>query len=218
MEGVSIVGAFAGGLLSFFSPCFLPLVPAMLAYIGAGGKNGGARLTAAVSFALGFALMFSIFGILLGTIFSSMGASARGMFSRAGGLFILAFGLYFLGVVKLDFLGSSRNLPKLSGKWGAAGPFLMGCAFSLTLSPCFSFILGGIMVLASVSASGAFPLFFAYSAGLALPFLAFALLLDRLRPYLKPLNRLSKYANLAAGIILVVFGLLALAGLLPALA
>ena len=213
-----MAGAFLGGLLSFFSPCFLPLVPAMLAYIGAGGQGGKSRLAPALFFALGFTLMFSIFGILLGTILSSMGASARGMLSRAGGLFILAFGLYFLGVIKLNFLGASRNLPKLSGKWGMAGPFLMGCAFSLTLSPCFSFVLGGIMVLASVSASGAFPLFFAYSAGLALPFLAFALLLDRLRPCLKPLNRLSKYANLAAGIILVVFGLLALAGMLPELA
>ena len=177
-----------------------------------------ARIVAAVSFALGFTLMFSLFGILLGTALSSIGATARSMLSRAGGLFILAFGLYLLGAIKLDFPGAQRMLPKLSGRWGVAGPFLMGCAFSLTLSPCFSFILGGIMVLASVSAAGAFPLFFAYSSGLALPFLAFALLLDRLRPHMKPLNSMSKYANLAAGGILVVFGLLALAGMLPALA
>ncbi len=217
MDGESIAGAFLGGLLSFFSPCFLPLMPAMLAYISTGGQKRNARLPAAIFFVIGFTLMFSLFGIALGTVLYSMGATARSMLSRAGGLFILISGLSLLGVVRLDFPGISLGLPKPGERFGMAGPFLMGCAFSLTLSPCFSFILGAIVVLASVSAAGAFPLFFAYSMGIALPFLAFALLLERLGPYLKPLNRMSKYSIPAAGAVLVIFGLLALADMLPVL-
>lgn len=218
MASESIMGAFAGGILSFLSPCFLPLVPAMLAYITVGGSKGKARTQSALLFVFGFALMFSIFGIALAAFLSAIGAAARDILSRLGGLAILAFGLCLLGYLKLDLPMGEHGLPKLGKKWGMAAPFFMGCAFSLTLSPCASFILGGIMVLASVSAAGAFPLFLAYSAGLALPLLAYALLLEKIRPHAKSLNSLSKYANLAAGILLSLFGLLALAGALPAIA
>lgn len=196
--------AFAAGLLSFLSPCVLPLVPSYL------GVIGGARapLARALGFIAGFGLVF----IALGATASTLGAVLaphKILLGQVAGVLIIFFGLVMLGAVRpLLLMRDTRALADAGGY----GPVALGAAFAFGWSPCLGPTLGSILGLAASSASlsSGVGLLAAYTLGLAAPFLLAALLWHRLN-----LRRLNRYAGIfekVGGAILVAVGVLMVSG------
>lgn len=225
MTAVAISGwaAFLAGLLSFLSPCVLPLLPVYLTYLaGASIADAGAgrRLTVrlvvnALLFILGFSLIF----ILLGLSASAVGAlliAHQELLQRLSGAAAVLFGLYLAGFLPLPFLERGGGVkPAVTGTPGAS--FLLGLAVSLGWTPCVGPILGSILLLAANQADlvrGAY-LLALYAAGLAVPFLLAAFFLGAVTSRLRNWGRFAAAARVAAGIVLVIAGLLVAGGLLP---
>jgi cytochrome c-type biogenesis protein len=218
------LGLAAGaGLLSFLSPCVLPLVPAYLSYISgrgldeiASGRGRGRVAARSLAFVLGFSLVF--FAAAL--VFAGGAVAARGA-SRAlelgAGLLVLFFGLnlIFDFAKFLDY--EARFHPKAGvnrGSRGLAGAFALGLAFAAGWSPCIGPVLASILFLAAREGSlgRSALLLAAYSAGLALPFLAAGLFFDRARPFLAWGKRHARGIRLFSGILLVLLGALMASG------
>ncbi|AFZ66369.1 cytochrome c biogenesis CcdA family protein [Deinococcus peraridilitoris] len=195
--------AFAAGLLSFLSPCVLPLVPSYLGVLG-GGRS---PLVRALGFVMGFGLVF----IALGATASYLGALLaphKIVLGRAGAILIIAFGLFMLGLRPRGLMLDSRRM-RGAERYGAV---VLGAAFAFGWSPCLGPILGSILSLAASSANlpRGVSLLGAYTVGLAVPFLLAALLWRRLN--LRALSRLSPVFEKIGGAILVVVGLLIFSG------
>ena len=227
-SSVGLAAAFAAGLLSFLSPCVLPLIPAYLSFMTGMSSAELAdpdRRTARVMVpALLFVLGFSFVFVALGASASVLGGFVvqyRSVLEKVGGLLVIGFGMLMLGIVKVPWLyGEARADMSSARAFGKAAAFVMGMAFAAGWTPCVGPILGTILGLASASGSvgqGAL-LLVAYSVGLGLPFLAVALLFDRATPLLRWLNRHSLVVNRAAGTVLIAIGLLILTGRLTLLA
>lgn len=196
--------AFLAGLISFLSPCVLPLVPSYL------GVIGGAKVP--LSRALGFILGFGLVFIALGATASTLGAALaphKQLLGQIAGVFIFFFGLVMLGVIKLDFL--MRDTRALADA-GGYGPVALGAAFAFGWSPCLGPTLGSILTLAasSTSLSQGVLLLALYTLGLAAPFLLVAVLWDQMN--LRKLNRFAGLFEKIGGAILILFGLLMLTG------
>lgn len=218
----SLVTAFLGGLLSFLSPCVLPLVPAYLSFLtgmSAAELSAGSRrisvLLPAVLFVAGFSAVF----VAMGASASVLGqflVQYRPILERVAGLFVVAFGVVMLGVIPLPWLyGEMRaDLSRAKGL-GRASAFVMGAAFAAGWTPCVGPILGAILTMAGSAgtvSTGAL-LLMAYSAGLGVPFLLVALLFGRARPVLSFFARHSVVVNRVAGAVMIAVGLLMLTGL-----
>lgn len=196
--------AFLAGLISFLSPCVLPLVPSYL------GVIGGAR--APWGRALGFILGFGLVFIALGATASALGALLaphKILLGQVAAVLIIFFGLVMLGAVRLPFL--MRDTRALANA-GGYGPVALGAAFAFGWSPCLGPALGSILGLAASTTSlgTGVGLLAAYTVGLAVPFLIAALLWDRLN-----LRRLNRYAGVfekVGGAVLVLVGVLMLTG------
>ena len=219
MDVNSPVGPFIavlGGLVSFLSPCMLPLVPVYISHL-AGSANPAAGGTArrndtffhALSFVLGFSLVFVVLGASVGLVGYFLRDQLPTL-TRIAGVLLIAMGLHLMGILHLPFLyrtyvvgdaGSSRRL-------GYAKSFLVGSTFSLGWTPCIGPILGSILTLAAYSGTvwqGAVLLVF-YSIGMGLPFLAAGLLLGTTTAYLKKVNRLLPAFEMAGGALVIVVG------------
>ncbi len=199
---LSLGAAFLAGVLSFLSPCVLPLVPTYLFYLG--GERGR-PIVNALFFVLGFGSVFFLLGLPF-TLLGGLLFEYRPLLARIGGVFLVLFGLYMLGLrprwgVNLRFQGEA-NRP-----WGA---FLLGATLALAWTPCIGPILGGILTLTAVG--GGVGLLLAYILGLALPFLLVAFFADALRERLRRAGRFSHAVEVLAGVVLVLVGVLLLTG------
>ena len=206
--------AFLGGILSFLSPCVLPLVPTYLAYVG-GSAEAKRRVLIfnALSFILGFSLIF----VALGASASALGSVLRAnqqVLMVVGGALVIFFGLVMLGVIKLPWLYRDTRV-RYEGEtrtpWGA---LLLGMAFAAGWTPCIGPILGAILTMAGAAGTLAagVGLLGAYAVGLGVPFLLAALLLDPFMRFSKGFRRWLPWVERAAGVILVVAGVLMLTG------
>lgn len=210
--------AFVGGILSFLSPCVLPLVPSYLGFLtGFTLDEMTGRRRLALLHALLFVVGFSLVFVLLGASATALGAALRvyrDWIQRLGGILIIAFGLYCLGVLRLDFLGQERRLHLERKPVGYLGSVLVGMAFGAGWSPCIGPILGGILSLAATEADlgRGVTLLVAYSAGLAVPFLVAALAVERFVGWFQRFRRHLHLVQLASGALLVVVGVLILTG------
>lgn len=209
--------AFGAGIATFFTPCFLPLLPAYLSFISGvsfselagSGKPKRAVVISSLFFVLGFSIVF----ILLGASITYVGQRLRDYqtWVRAGGgMIVIAFGLYMIFGIKLGFLERERRVHLRSRPAGYLGSMLVGVAFAAGWTPCVGPILGSILVYASASETigEGIRLLTAYSLGLGVPFLLSAVLADAV---LKRMTRLTKYIrpiSVACGIILVAMGFL----------
>lgn len=213
---VSLFVAFAAGLLSFLSPCVLPLIPSYVGFLtGLSAEElqlrRGTALLHAVWFVAGFATIF----ILLGASASAFGAlllRSQVWIARAGGVLIILFGLYLLGILRPGFLLRERRIQLVRKPLGLVGSSVAGIVFGAAWTPCIGPILGAILTLAATRSSvgQGTALLAVYSLGLALPFLLTAFALDRFlvwfqrfRPYLVWVERIS-------GILLILLGILLL--------
>lgn len=219
---IGILVAIAAGLLSFLSPCVLPLVPSYAAFLaGVSGteiKSRRARrrttLVHAVAFVLGFSLVF----VLLGLSATAVGGAFREYgewISRAGGVMLIAFGLVLVGAIPLAILQrDARLLERARGlrRFGPLGSGVVGAAFGAGWTPCIGPVLAGILALAATSgnAGEGVALLGAYSAGLAIPFLGTAMAVDRfsvsgprVQRWLPRINRISGALLLSLGALLI---------------
>jgi cytochrome c-type biogenesis protein len=224
-DNANLVTAFLAGLLSFFSPCTLPLVPLFLGHlVGVSGEElgavsgGGGRvrlLRNAAAFVLGFSLVFVVlFGLPAGLLAEAL-REHRGALLRVGGVCLVVLGLSYLGIIRIPALMREwrpHYRPKRRDHWPTS--LLVGATFALGWTPCIGAILGTVMAMALVGQDrfGAVLLTVAYSLGLGLPFLAVALGFTRLAPALRRLHRHLPTLNRVAGGLIVAIGLVMLVG------
>ena len=206
--------AFSAGLLSFVSPCVLPLIPSYLTFVtGVGfdelGSSRRAALVHASLFVLGFTLIFVALGASA-TVLGRLLITYRVWITRLGGALVVLFGLYLLGVVRVSAFDRERRVHLANKPVGYLGTVFVGVAFGAGWTPCLGPILGAILTYTAATADLArgLPLLLAYSLGLALPFLVAAVAVERFletvtrfRPHLARVSQVS-------GALLVIVGLM----------
>jgi cytochrome c-type biogenesis protein len=212
---VTVGLAFLAGLASFLSPCVLSLVPAYIGYLGgraAGGEspveNRWITFTHGLAFVLGFSLVFIFFNIVAATL-GLLLYDFRSWLGKIGGIIVIIFGLHMIGVFRIPFLEYDvRVHSQTDRRWGYLSSGLMGIFFSAGWSPCIGPVLGWIMTFSLNGGSliKGTTLGVAYSAGLAIPFLAAALGIGWVTVILRRYARVMRYVEIAMGVILVVVG------------
>jgi len=236
---VSLAVAFTAGLLSFLSPCVLPLIPSYIGFLtgmsadelqaGAGGGGGGGRPRTALLHGLWFVAGFTLVFVLLGAAASALGSLLRDYqhwLGRAGGVLLILFGLYLLGILRPAFLMRERRIELSRKPLGYFGSGVVGFTFGAAWTPCIGPILGGILTLAATQSGlgRGITLLAVYALGLAVPFLLTALALDkflvwfqRFRPYIVWVDRIAGAMLIVLGILLVTDNFTLLAGYLRGL-
>jgi cytochrome c-type biogenesis protein len=216
---ISIVVAFSAGLLSFLSPCVLPLVPVYLASL-VGPEIFGDRVTVnrlpiflhSLSFVVGFSLIFTTMGAIAGLTGFAINPSLA-LLNKISGSLLIAFGLFMLAALKVPWLNFEKRLtPSLGSTTGYLRSFIIGATFSLAWIACVGPILAGILALALNSATawrGAY-LLAIFSLGLGLPFLIVGVAFDSITPLLKRIHRYSNLIHLISGLLLIAVGVLVL--------
>ena len=226
MFEVTFFSALLGGLLTFFAPCTLPLIPGYIAFIGGekGDSNFRRRIMVnALLFVLGFSLVFIVYGMASGVLGKFL-MLHRATIAAIGGVMVIVMGLLMLDLFNLPMF--STLLPSFNGSWrkvffsasmfngSHSGAFLLGFLFALGWSPCLGPILGTILLLASTTGatlSGGL-LLGVYSLGLALPFLLIAFFYGSSVAYVPKLERYLPLVNRIGGVLLMVIGLLLVFG------
>lgn len=222
MKDVSFSLAFFAGLLSFLSPCVLPLVPSYISFITGVSfedlKSSDDRkrirfltITNSLAFIAGFSLIF----VALGASSSVVGQflfEYQDWIRIIGGIMVIFFGLFVSGVLKLDFLTRERKFHLTGKPAGYIGTFFVGMTFAAAWTPCIGPILGTILVYASSKGSAAygFKLLSVYSFGLALPFFLSSLMFNSFLSYSGKIRRYMRWIMIVSGLLLIIFGLLLL--------
>ncbi|MFN7991767.1 MAG: cytochrome c biogenesis protein CcdA [Candidatus Micrarchaeia archaeon] len=225
MADLSIFLAFFAGLVSFLSPCVLPLIPAYLTFLA--GTSVQEKYSpelrtkiflSSVSFVLGFSLIFSVVGVLLQSVLSGIAYDLQAFLGYVGGVIIIFFGLMMIGIIRIESLEAGRGLNMKAGSPSYLASFLFGAAFAVGWTPCVGVVLGGILTLAVTNPAVAFPLMLSYSLGLGVPFLLVGLFVSRAGKAIKALGPYIGWLDTAFGIILVILGILVFTGTLPLVA
>lgn len=213
-SGVSLAIAGLAGLLSFLSPCVLPLIPSYVGFItGLTAEETTRRrhvvLLHAACFVAGFALIF----IALGASASLVGVlliRSQVWLGRLGGVLVILLALYLLGVIRPAWLMRERRLHLTGKPIGLLGSAVVGLTFGAAWTPCIGPILGAILTLAATqgSAGKGTALLTAYAAGLAIPFLLTALLLERFLEWFQGFRRYLPWVERTSGVLLLLLGIL----------
>ena len=215
---LGVVVAFLAGLLSFLSPCVLPLVPSYIGFLtGMTLPEMSGRRRAALAHALLFVGGFSLIFILLGASATALGRALnfyQVWLQRIGGVLIILFGLLCLGGFRIGPLSQERRLQLERKPVGYLGSALVGMAFAAGWTPCIGPVLGGILGLAATSADvpRGMLLLAVYSAGLALPFLIAAVAVDSFLDWFQRFRRFLPWVMRISGLILVLVGVLLVTG------
>ena len=162
-----------------------------------------------VAFVLGFSIIFSLLGILLQGIFSNISYTLQKWLGYLGGIIIIIFGLYLLGLIKIGFLEKEHKLQvKRRFSLSYLTSFVFGAAFAVGWTPCVGAVLGAILTLAITQPGLAFWMLFAYSLGLGIPFLLVGLFTEGASKFISKVGNKLKYFNYFFGIILIILGIL----------
>jgi cytochrome c-type biogenesis protein len=218
-ESISFSAALVAGLLSFFSPCILPLIPAYFTFItglsldemtDSPSRQIRIRvITATLSYVLGFSLVF----VLMGASASFIGGAIfkyQDTIRIVGGVLIILFGIHMTGLVRFRVLEFERRLQVQKKPLHALGTFFVGMAFGAGWSPCIGPLLGSILIVAGnqeTVADGVW-LLSIYAAGLAIPFVVLSLFVHSLLAFIKRTSWSIRYINVTAGLLLLILGLL----------
>jgi cytochrome c-type biogenesis protein len=218
-ESISYSAALIAGLLSFFSPCILPLIPAYFTFITgfsldelteARGTRVRVRIIlSTLSYVLGFSMIF----ILMGASASFLGGAIfeyRDWIRIIGGVAIILFGIHMTGLLRFKALEFERRLNIQKKPLHFLGTFIVGMAFGAGWSPCIGPLLGSILIVAGNQDTVAqgIGLLSVYAAGLAIPFLVLSIFIDSLITLIKKVSWSIKYINMTAGVLLLILGLL----------
>ena len=206
--------AFLEGVITFLSPCLLPMLPVYLSYFAGGGERSPRKtLAGALGFVAGFTVVFVLMGALAGTA-GQLLQQYHTAVNIVCGAVVIFFGLCYLGVIKLTlFRGSSRTVDTQMG-FGAA--VLFGVVFSLGWTPCVGAFLGSALALASQQGHVlvGMAMLLAYSLGMGVPFVLSAVLIDRLKTAFDWVKRHYGVLNRVCGVFLIVVGVLMATGLM----
>lgn len=219
---VQYVLLFLEGIITFISPCLLPLLPVYVSYFAGGNKDGDAGstslkpLTNASGFVLGFTIVFVALGAFAGTIGGFLINYIR-LVNVFAGLIVIIFGLNYLGVVNLRFF----HTQKFRFNWGNSKPstfpsaIVFGIIFSIAWTPCVSTFLGAALLRAAGQGSTqeGMLMLFVYSMGLGLPFIISAVLIDKLKGAFGFIKNNYRTINIISGALLVLVGILMMFGL-----
>ena len=223
MPDVSLFAAFGAGVLSFISPCVLPLVPGYISYISGasleemrGGPTGvkssrtrRQMLITSLAFVLGFSIVFVAFGASA-TALGHVLLRQKAILEKIAGAVVILFGLHLAGVFRIRWLDKDTRVQTSKRPAGPLGAMLVGVAFAFGWTPCIGPILGGILTIAGSKSSvqEGILLLAVYSAGLGIPFLLTALAIDRFFAASARIRRHYRTIELVSGALLVVIGVL----------
>lgn len=207
--------SFLEGIITFISPCLLPMLPIYVSYFAGGGERSTRKtLTNALGFILGFTVVFVAMGALAGTVGSFL-KSHQGAVNIVMGLIVVFFGLNFLGVFHINLFHGSKRLHQAE-EMGFLSAMVFGLIFSLGWTPCVGAFLGSALALASQQGHVlmGMSLLLVYSLGLGVPFLLSALLIDKLKSTFDWVKRHYKIINAVSGGFLILVGVLMATGTL----
>lgn len=228
LSNIGILSAFAAGMISFLSPCVLPLVPGYLSYIAgrsvdelqalASRRERLAVMGMSLTFVLGFSTVFVALGASA-TAISQLLLAYQQEANLIGGLIVIAFGLFMTGLINPRWLHMDvRFVHRFNAKLGPLAAYALGMAFAFGWTPCIGPVLGSILTLsASGSNANGIALLSIYSLGLGVPFLLTALFTNHFLAHMKRLRRWSRTIHIGAGVILILMGLAMTTGQLAAL-
>jgi len=218
-QGLSIPVAFVAGVVSFLSPCVLPLVPGYISMLSGASmeelKSGavpglvGKILRNSIAFVVGFSLVF----VVLGASATAVGTflqSQRAVFNVVAGIIIIVFGLHLTGLVRIPILYRDTRMNTAQRRRGLVGSFILGFAFAFGWTPCIGPILTGILALAATGDTvfqGMF-LLAVYSAGLGIPFLLTGLGLSQFMKFYSGFRKHLQVVEVGSGILLIAVGAL----------
>jgi cytochrome c-type biogenesis protein len=213
MTDIPIIVAFVAGIVSFLSPCVLPLIPGYLAYLAGASVNDRNKrqdiFLNSVAFVAGFSVVFALLGVLLNTLLSRVAYDVQIWLGRAGGIVIIVFGLYLLGLIRLGFLNREHKLKvRALSSSRLATSFIFGAAFAVGWTPCVGAVLGGILGLAATQPGIAFTLLLSYAIGFGIPFLLVGLFTAQAATLIARYGKAAIWVNRLFGLLLVVLGVL----------
>lgn len=206
--------SFLEGIITFVSPCLLPMMPIYISYFAGGKRSSKNTLVNASGFVLGFTIIFTAMGALAGTVGHFL-ADYQTVVNIVSGAVVIFFGLSYLGVIKLSLLNGSGHTVDTQNL-GFFSSVVFGIIFSIGWTPCVGAFLGSALMLASQQGhvtEGVFMLL-AYSAGLGIPFVLSAVLIDKLKNAFDAVKRNYKIINTVSGALLIVIGLFMATGML----
>ena len=207
--------AFLEGIITFISPCLLPMLPIYISYFAGGGERStGKTLKGALGFVFGFTVVFVALGALAGTVGSFLREYQTAV-NVVSGLIVILFGLNFLGVFKLNLFQGSRYSVNTDNV-GFFSALLFGMIFSVGWTPCVGAFLGSALMLASQQAHviEGMLMLLAYSLGLGIPFILSAVLIDYLKTAFNWIKKNYRVINAVSGGLLVLIGILMATGTL----
>lgn len=206
---------FVEGILTFISPCILPLLPVYFVYLAGSATEKDASykrklIINSIGFSLGLIIVFTALGATA-TAFGSLLNKHMGLLRIISGIIIVVFGLYFIGIIKLSFLNVQIkiNNNKVKGTNFFAS-IVLGMVFSLGWSPCVGPFLASVLLLSASSEtlSKGIMLLVIYSAGLSIPFILSAILIDNLRPFLNFISEKQRIVKIISGLVLIFMGII----------
>ena len=224
VENPTFLAAFAAGVLSFISPCVLPLIPGYLSYIsgltldemqgtGDGAMSLGAArrrvLVASIFFILGFSFVFICFGAAASVVGQYMLERQR-LLAKIAAVIVIVFGLHTMGVLRIGWLYSEKSVQVEKKATSLFGAFFVGLAFAFGWTPCIGPILAGILAIAGTqqTVGQGVQLLAVYSAGLGLPFLLTAFAINQFFTVFKRIRKHYHLIEIISGLLLVLIGLL----------
>jgi len=205
--------SFLEGIITFISPCLLPMLPVYISYFAGGGERRTKKtVIAALGFVAGFTLVFVALGALAGTLGSFLKRYQTAV-NILSGLIVIFFGLNFLGLIRLNLFRGSQSRMQ-TGSMGFFSAFVFGLVFSVGWTPCVGAFLGSALMLASQQGHllEGMLMLLAYSLGLGLPFLLSAVLIDYLKSAFNWIKSNYKTVNLISGSLLILIGVLMATG------
>ena len=209
--------SFLEGIITFISPCLLPMLPIYISYFAGGGERStGKTLRGTLGFVMGFTLVFVAMGALAGTVGSFLTRYQKWV-DIICGLIVILFGLNYMGLLKFNLFRGSRGSVNMSG--GFFQSLLFGIIFSVGWTPCVGVFLGSALMLASQQGSAVqgISMLLCYSAGLGIPFILSALLIDKLKTAFNWIKGHYRIIDLVCGGLLVLVGIAMATGLLGGL-
>lgn len=205
---------FLEGIITFISPCLLPMLPIYVSYFAANPQGGKSKaITNSLGFVLGFTLIFVALGAFAGTI-GRLLLDYKVAFNIVTGLIVLLFGLNFMGIIKIGFLNKTHSSNANTKELGFFSSLAFGVVFSIGWTPCVGAFLGSALLLASQQGSTlhGILMLLAFSVGLGIPFVASAILIDKLKSTFNFIKKNYRIINMISGGLLVIIGILMMTG------
>lgn len=203
---------FLEGIISFISPCMLPLLPLYISYFAGKADKKQHVFLRAGFFVLGFTVVFTSLGLFAGTLSAFLTRHQQAI-NIVCGIIVILFGLSYLEVIRLPFFKGMKSMKEISNVFSA---FVFGMIYSISLTPCVGAFLGSALMMASTSggATKGALLLLTYSLGLGIPFLISAILIDRLNSVFSFIKKHYNIVNFVSGIFLITIGISMIFGLM----